>query len=227
VLALGDALSQAFSGGVIEMPRQLSLPSQSNRLKKLVVKLLVLAVITIAFGCTASRTICAQEPAKKDSPAPSPQTAELTPEEKIIQLEKRVAQLTSEVVRLRAELAKLEKYKQTDYTRDLMIKEEDRIRSLQSDLTDIAAKETALNKRLDEIEREQRPDRIERSMAGVGLTHPEQERDAIMTKLSNEKRQIQTQLETLRSTRARIPSLIANAEASISRLKQRLAEISR
>ena len=108
-----------------------------------------------------------------------------------------------------------------------MIKEEDRIRSLQSDLTDIAAKETALNKRLDEIEREQRPDRIERSMAGVGLTHPEQERDAIMTKLGNEKRQIQSQLETLRSTRARTPGLIANAEASISRLKQRLAELSR
>lgn len=211
------------------MPRQLSSPSQSNRPGKLLLKPLALAVITIVFGCTASRTICAQEPAKKDSPAPapSPQTAELTPEEKIIQLEKRVAQLTSEVARLRAELAKLEKYKQIDYTRDLMIKEEDRIRSLQSDLTDIAAKETALNKRLDEIEREQRPDRIERSMAGVGLTHPEQERDAIMTKLGNEKRQIQSQLETLRSTRARTPGLIANAEASISRLKQRLAELSR
>lgn len=211
------------------MPRQLSLPSQSSRLGEFVVKPVALAVIMIVFGCTASRAICAQEPAKKESPAParSPQPAELTPEEKIIQLEKRVAQLTSEVARLRAELAKLEKYKQIDYTRDLMIKEEDRIRSLQSDLTDIATKETALNKRLDEIEREQRPDRVERSMAGVGSTHPEQERDAIITKLGNEKRQIQSQLETLRSTRARIPSLIANADASIGRLKQRLAEISR
>jgi uncharacterized small protein (DUF1192 family) len=211
------------------MRQRLSLQNRLTRLGKSLVKPLAVSAITIVFGCTASRTICAQEPAKKDSPAraSSPQTAELSPEEKIIQLEKRVAQLTSEVARLRAELAKLEKYKQIDYTRDLMIKEEDRIRSLQSDLTDIATKETALNKRLDEIEREQRPDRIERSMAGVGSTHPEQERDAIMTKLGNEKRQIQSQLETLRSTRARIPSLIANADASISRLKQRLAELSR
>jgi len=108
-----------------------------------------------------------------------------------------------------------------------MFKEEDRIRSLQSDLNDIAAKESVLNKRLDEIEREQRSDRIERNMAGVGSTHPEQEREAIMTKLSNEKRQIQSQLETLRLTRARIPTLIANAEASIARLKQRLGELSR
>jgi prefoldin subunit 5 len=48
-----------------------------------------------------------------------------------------------------------------------------------------------------------------------------------MTKLNNEKRQVQSQIDTLRSTRARIPSLIANAEASISRLKQRLSELSR
>jgi uncharacterized protein YlxW (UPF0749 family) len=211
------------------MPEQYSLPSRSKFVLKRLSKSIGVAAFVLVFGCTASRMVCAQDTAKKDSPAPaaSPQPAELTPEEKIIQLEKKVAQLSGEVMRLRAELAKLEKYKQTDYTRDLMIKEEDRIRGLQSDLNDIAAKETALNKRLDEIEKEQRPDRIERGMAGVGLTHPEQEREAIMTKLSNEKRQIQNQLETLRATRARIPSLIANAEASISRLKQRLAELSR
>src|SRR5262245_3775802 len=211
------------------MPRPVSLRNKSNRLWKSGVNLLVVAAITIAFGCTASRSVRAQDTPKKDSPVPasSPQPPELTPEEKIIQLEKKVADLTNEVARLRTELAKLQRYKQVDYTRDLMIKEEDRIRSLQSDLNDIAAKETALNKRLDEIEKEQRPDRIERSLAGVGSMHPEQEREAIMTKLSNEKRQIQSQLETLRTTRARIPSLITNAEASISRLKQRLSELSR
>ena len=200
---------------------------QFRRLPTAFMKFIFLGAIVFAINEAA--TIRAQEPAKKDAPVPakSPQPAELTPEEKIIRLEKKVAELTNEVARLRAELAKLQRYKQIDYTRDLMIKEEDRIRSLQSDLNDIAAKETALNKRLDEIEREQQPDRIQRNMAGVGSTHPEQERDAIMTKLSNEKRQIQSQLETLRATRARIPSLIANADASISRLKQRLSELTR
>jgi len=208
-----------------------SLPGQPNFILNTLVKSLAVATVVLIFGCAASRAVRAQPPAKKDTttaaPTPSPQAAELTPEEKIAQLEKKVADLTSEITRLRGELAKLTKYKQIDYTRDLMIKEEDRIHGMQSDLNDIAAKESALNKRLDEIEREQRPDRIERSMAGVGSTHPEQEREAIMTKLSNEKRQIQSQLETLRSTRARIPTLIANAEASIVRLKQRLAELSR
>jgi peptidoglycan hydrolase CwlO-like protein len=63
-------------------------------------------------------------------------------------------------------------------------------------------------------------------MAGVGSTRPEQDRDAIMAKLSTEKRQIQNQLESLRSTRGRIQPMIANAESSIARLKQRLAELS-
>lgn len=211
------------------MPVQHSLPAQLSSLLTALLKPLGIAVMVTVFGCAAAQVGRAQEPAKKESAAPVPTASpqpELTPEEKIIQLEKQMAQLTSELARLRADLAKLEKYKQIDYTRDLMIKEEDRIRGLQSDLNDIAAKETALNKRLDEIEREQRPDRIERSMAGVGSTRPEQERDAIMTKLSNEKRQIQNQLELLRSTRARTQPMITNAEASIARLKQRLAELS-
>ena len=211
------------------MPGRHSLSGQSHCVLKCCVKSLAVAAIITALGLSAARAVRAQEPAKKKSAAlpPSTQPTELTPEEKIAQLEKKVAQLTSEVARLRAELAKLEKYKQIDYTRDLMIKEEDRIRSLQSDGNDMASKETALNKRLDEIEREQQPDRIQRSLAGVGSTRPEEERDAIIKKLSNEKRQIQGQLETLRSSRARIASLMANAEASISRLKQRLAELSR
>ena len=211
------------------MPGQYSLPSQSNFILTRLIKSLAVAAVVLAFGCSASWMVCAQAAATKDAPvaAQSPPKPELTPEEKIAQLEKQVAQLNREVARLRAELAKLEKYKQIDYSRDLMIKEEDRIRTLQSELNDIAAKETALTKRLDEIEKEQNPDRIQRSMAGVGSTHPDEEREAVMRKLSNEKRQIQSQLETVRSSRARIPSLIANAEASIGRLKQRLAELSR
>lgn len=210
------------------MLQRRSLPNERHHVLHPLLKSLTVGLITVGFVCAAQHKVLAQDSAKKDvlPPAKAALTPELTPEEKISLLEKQVAQLNREVARLRAELAKLEKYKQIDYTRDLMIKEEDRIRSLQSDLNDMAAKETALNKRLDEIEREQQPDRIQRSLAGVGSTRPEEEREAIMKKLANEKKQIQSQLETLRSNRARIPSLIANAEASISRLKQRLADLS-
>jgi len=169
-------------------------------------------------------SVSAQDP-KPGEPQPAAQTSAPSPEEELAKLRKQVAQLSGEVSRLRAELAKLERYKTIDYTRELMLKEEQRVRELQNDLVENAAKETVLQKRLDEIEEEQRPDRIERSLAGVGSVKPEEEREAISRRLANEKRRIQTQLETLRASRTRIPPLIANAEESIARLRQRLSEL--
>jgi len=169
-------------------------------------------------------SVSAQDPKPAEAQPPA-QTSAPSPEEELTKLRKQVAQLSSEVSRLRAELAKLERYKTIDYTRELMLKEEQRVRDLQKELVDNAAKETALQKRLDEIEEEERPDRIERSLAGVGSVKPEEEREAISRRLANEKRRIQTQLETLRASRTRIPPLIANAEESIARLRQRLSEL--
>jgi peptidoglycan hydrolase CwlO-like protein len=166
----------------------------------------------------------AQDTTPKDTKQSSP-PATLSSDDELTQLRKDVQRLSGEVGRLKAEVAKLERYKTIDYTRELMIKEEQRVRDLQRELIDDAAKETAAQKRLDEIEEEQRPDRIERSLAGVGSTKPEQDREAIATRLSNEKRRIQAQLETLRAARTRIPPLITNAEESITRLKQRLIEL--
>ena len=169
-------------------------------------------------------SVSAQDPKPAEPQAPA-QTSAPSPEEELAKLRKQVAQLTGEVGRLRAELAKLERYKTIDYTRELMLKEEQRVRELQKELVDDAAKETALQKRLDEIEEEERPDRIERSLAGVGSVKPEEEREAISRRLANEKRRIQTQMDTLRASHTRIPPLIANAEESIARLRQRLSEL--
>jgi peptidoglycan hydrolase CwlO-like protein len=165
-----------------------------------------------------------QDTTPKDTKQSSP-PATLSSDDELTQLRKDVQRLSAEVGRLKAEVAKLERYKSIDYTRELMIKEEQRIRDLQKELVDDAAKETAAQKRLDEIEEEQRPDRIERSLAGFGSTKPEQDREAIATRLANEKRRIQAQLDTLRAARTRIPPLITNAEDSIARLKQRLIEL--
>lgn len=140
------------------------------------------------------------------------------------QLRKAVRQLSAEVARLRAEVAKLEKYRQVDYLRDLITKEENRIDAAQKELINIGAKEMTLKKRLDEIETELRPDRIQQSLAGVGSMRPEQEREAIERQLSNEKRRIQAQLDQFPQNRTRLQSVISNAEASIVTLRQRLRD---
>jgi len=164
--------------------------------------------------------VSAQEVAR-DQPPP-PQTA--PKDDDIEKLRKLVSQLSAEVGRLRAEVAKLEKYQQIDYLRGQLLKEEQRAEGLQKELSDIAAKETSLQKRLDEIEPQLRPDRIEQSLAGVGSTRPEENREAVRTQLSNEKRRIQIQLDQFHLNRPRLQSSISTAEASITVLRQRLSE---
>ena len=154
--------------------------------------------------------------------APPPKPA--SEQDEVEQLRKSVRQLTAEVARLRAEVAKLEKYRQIDYLRDLLLKEEHRADAAQKELIQIGEKELTLQSRLEEIDTELRPDRIQQSLAGVGSMRPEQEREAIERRLSSEKRRIQAQLDLFRQNRVRLQAAISSAEASITTLQQRLRE---
>ena len=175
----------------------------------------------VAFAARAG----AQEQSPKNEPPPA-STAPTSLDDELDKLRKRLTQLSTEVDRMRAEIAKLDKYRQIDYTRDQMLREEDRIRTLQRELVELGTREAPLRKRLDEIEAQQSPDRIERSLAGVGSTKPEEIRDSISRQLSIEKRQTQAQLDTIQASRTRNQSFITSAEESIARLKRRLIELS-
>jgi hypothetical protein len=135
-----------------------------------------------------------------------------------------VRQLGAEVSRLKAENAKLEKYRQVDYLREQLLKEEQRVETLQKELADIGARETLLQNRLDEIEPQLRPDQIEQARAGVGSMRPEEDREAMKQRLTNEKRRIQIQLDQFQQNRVRIQSSISSAEASVVMLRQRLKD---
>jgi uncharacterized protein YlxW (UPF0749 family) len=188
-------------------------------------RLAVFAAFILAAFFAVSIAVQAQEATPKTDPSSAQETPTSLSDE-LEKLRKRLAQLSAEVDRMRAEIAKLDRYRQVDYTRDQMTKEEDRIRVLQKDQIDLSAREAPLRKRLDEIELQQQPDRIERSLAGVGSTKPEEARDSISRQLSLEKRQIQAQLDTIQASRTRNQSFITNAEESIARLKRRLTELS-
>jgi len=180
------------------------------------------ALILAAFVCGVIQgsSAAAQETVRNSS-AP----AQAAPKnDDIDQLRKTVRQLGAEVSRLKAENAKLEKYRQVDYLREQLLKEEHRVESLQKELADIGARETSLQNRLDEIEPQLRPDQIEQARAGVGSMRPEEDREAMKQRLTNEKRRIQTQLDQLQQNRVRIQSSISSAEASIITLRQRLKD---
>ena len=176
--------------------------------------------IALLLAVIPGSAAIAQEATKAE-----PAAVQATPKnDDLEQLRKSVRQLTAEVTRLRAENVKLEKYRQVDYLREQLLKEEQRVEALQKELADMSAKETSLQRRLDEIEPQLRPDRIEQSRAGVGSMRPEEDREAMQKQFSNEKRRIQTQLDQYQANRVRIQSAISTAEASIAVLRQRLRE---
>jgi uncharacterized protein YlxW (UPF0749 family) len=88
-----------------------------------------------------------------------------------------------------------------------------RAANLRAQLADTEARQSELQNRLQELEENLKPDKIERSLAGVGSVHPEELREARRRQLEIEKRGVQSQLDTLAASRSRLETAIAAADA--------------
>jgi hypothetical protein len=84
---------------------------------------------------------------------------------------------------------------------------------LRAQLADVQARQLALQTRLDQINEDIKPENIERSLAGVGSTHPEDLREARRRQLESQQKGIQRQLDNLATTRARLEAAIATVDA--------------
>jgi len=84
---------------------------------------------------------------------------------------------------------------------------------LRAQLTDLQAQQADLQSRLTQLDEEIKPENIERSLAGIGSTHPEDLREARRRQLETQRKGIQSQLDTLATTRARLEAAIAAADA--------------
>src|SRR6185295_18397416 len=82
---------------------------------------------------------------------------------------------------------------------------------LTQQLLDLESKETRIRMRLEELDEELKPESIERELAGIGSTHPEELREHRRKLLTIERNGLQTQLDLLEEDRARIEAAIATA----------------
>ena len=87
-----------------------------------------------------------------------------------------------------------------------------RIEKLRQDLTEVQAKETELRARLEQLNNDLKPENIERSLAGIGSTHPEDLREHRRRMLTIEKDGVLAQLKTLEEQRVSLETSIAAAE---------------
>ena len=83
---------------------------------------------------------------------------------------------------------------------------------LRTQLTEVQAKETELKARLQQLDEDLKPENIERSLAGVGSTKPEDLRELRRKQLTIEKTSVMNQLEQLAAGRARLEAAIQRAD---------------
>ena len=87
------------------------------------------------------------------------------------------------------------------------------VEKLKAQLLEVQGKEDVLRSRLEQLDESIKPENIERSLAGIGSTKPEQLREYRRRQLSIERDGVLAQLKTLETSRQRLESAIANAEA--------------
>lgn len=87
------------------------------------------------------------------------------------------------------------------------------LEKLRAQLAEVQTKEEALRARAEQLDESLKPENIERSLAGVGSTKPEELREARRRQLTVEKDGVSNQLKLLETSRQRLETAIANAEA--------------
>lgn len=84
---------------------------------------------------------------------------------------------------------------------------------LRAQLLEVQSKEEALRMRVQQLEESLKPENIERSLAGVGSTRPEELRESRRRQLTIERDGVLAQLKTLEASRRRLEAAIGNADA--------------
>jgi hypothetical protein len=90
---------------------------------------------------------------------------------------------------------------------------QDRLDNLRLQLEQVKAKQADLQDRLQYLDEQLIPENIEKSLAGVGSTKPEELREARQRQLEKQKVGIQNQLSLLAQSELRLETGIAQAEA--------------
>lgn len=88
------------------------------------------------------------------------------------------------------------------------------LEKLRAQLLEVQGKEDGLRTRLAQLEENLKPENIERSLAGVGSTRPEEVRESRRRQLTVERDGVLAQLKTIETSRQRLEAAIAQAEVS-------------
>ena len=107
-------------------------------------------------------------------------------------------------------------------TLELLARAEERAGILRKQLIESIERETAYRSRLAQMDKEVRPENVERALSGIGTTRTAEIRDARRRSLEIEKRGLESLLNLNTQSRARLEDDVRQADALVSRIRQRL-----
>jgi len=134
----------------------------------------------------------------------------------------KVDKLTAQISALTEKLNQMEQQQRTLVDLERLSRAETRAEMLRSQLRDVQSKEAELTARTLQLDYEMQPAVIERTLAASGSTRPEDLREQRRRQLETEKNSTQVQLNQLATSRARLETAIANADAEADRLRARI-----
>ena len=90
---------------------------------------------------------------------------------------------------------------------------QERAAKLRQQLADLQTEQTELQTRLQQVEEDLKPENIEKGLAGIGSTRPEELREQRQRQLEIERKSLKTRVDQLAISSARLEKAIAQADA--------------
>ena len=132
--------------------------------------------------------------------------------------------LSNQVNKLTDRLTQMQSNERSLLDMERLTRAEQRSESLRSQQLETETKLADLQAQLDQVEYAAKPENVERSMAGYGTTRPEEARDARRRQLENEKVRLRAQIKILETSKTRLETAVANADAEVDMLRRRLQQ---
>ncbi len=139
-------------------------------------------------------------------------------------MQRTIKALSNQVNRLNDKLSQMQEDDRTLMEMERLSRAEQRAESLRSQQVEVESKLADLQSRLEQTDYWLKPENIERASAGFGSTRPEEARDARRRQLESEKSRLQAQIRILETSRTRLETAVATADAECDLLRRRLEQ---
>ena len=152
---------------------------------------------------------------KKAKPAASPEKEEM---------QQTITTLTNQVDKLNDRLTSMQEDDRYQLDMERLSRAEQRAEQLRGQLMDIQTKIGDYQAKLEQLDWALRPENLESAAAGYGSTRPEQIREARRKSLEGEKSRVTNQLRLAETSKNRLESAVANADAEVDHLRAKLQQ---